>query len=82
MKLKMKLLKKTMYDKFVTKVNNIDTRGFALKTRYYIDKLYLEKKISDADKNIPDTSGLIMLKFLKQKVKYRVLVFQLLLLLH
>ena len=49
----MKLLKnQCMYDKLVTKVNNIDTSGFALKTKYDTDKLNLEKKI-------PDTSGLV-----------------------
>ena len=50
--------KKTVYDKLAAKVNNIDTRGFALKTKYDTDKSDLEKKINDADKKIPDTSGL------------------------
>ena len=45
-----------MYDKLVTKVNNIDTRGFVLKAKYDTDKSDLEKKISDPDKKIPDTS--------------------------
>ena len=48
-----------MDDKLVTKVNNIDTNGFALKTKYYTDKSDLERKISEADKKIPDTSGLV-----------------------
>ena len=39
-----------MYDKLVTKVNYIDTSGFALKTKYNTDKSDLEKKISDASK--------------------------------
>ena len=42
-----------MYDKLVAKVNNIDTSGFILKTKYDTD---LEKKINNADKKIPDTS--------------------------
>ena len=29
---------KTVYDKLVTKVNNIDTSGFILKTQYDTDK--------------------------------------------
>ena len=33
-----------MYDKLLTKVNKIDTSGFALKTKYDIDKPELEKK--------------------------------------
>ena len=50
----MMLLKKTEYNKLVSKVNNIDTIGFVLKTTYDTDKSDLEKKISDADKKIPD----------------------------
>ena len=48
-----------MYDKLVAKVNNIDTSGFVLKTKYNIDKSDLEKKISDVEQKIPDTSGLV-----------------------
>ena len=32
------VVKKTAYDKLVTKVNNIDTSDFALKTKYQTDK--------------------------------------------
>ena len=39
------------------KVNNIDTSGFVLKTKYDTDKSNLEKKIIDAVKNTPDTRG-------------------------
>ena len=46
------LFKRTVYDKLVAKVNNIDTSEFDLKTKYDIDKSELEKKI-------PDTSGLV-----------------------
>ena len=57
------VVKKNVYDKSVTKVNNNDTGGFALKTKYDADKSELEKKI-------PDTSGLVkkqitMIKLLK-----------------
>ena len=51
-------VKKTEYDKLVTKVDKIDTARFALKNTYDTDKSDLEKKISDADKKIPDTSKL------------------------
>ena len=34
----MMLLKKTVYDKLVAKVNTIDTSGFVLKTKYDADK--------------------------------------------
>ena len=37
--------KKTMYDKLVAKVNNIDTSDFVLKTKYQTDKTELENTI-------------------------------------
>ena len=40
----MMLLKKDVYNKLVTKVNNIDTRGFVLKTKYDTDKSELKIK--------------------------------------
>ena len=46
------VVKKTVYDKLVAKVNSIDTSGFVLKTNYDTDKNELENKI-------PDTSGLV-----------------------
>ena len=46
------VVKKTVYDKLVAKVNNNDTSGFVLKTEYDRDKLEMENKI-------PDTSGLV-----------------------
>ena len=48
----------TEYDKLVTKVDNSDTTGFVLKTTYDTDKSDLERKISDAEKKIPNTSDL------------------------
>ena len=41
------VVKKTVYDKLVAKVNNIDTSDFVLKTNYQTDKTELEKKISN-----------------------------------
>ena len=38
------VVKKSVYDNFMAKVNNIDTSGFALKTKYDTDKLELEKQ--------------------------------------
>ena len=58
------VVKKTDYDKWVGKVDNIDTSRFVLNTKYDTDKSELENKI-------PDTSGLVektmvlMLKSLK-----------------
>ena len=52
-------VKKTEYNKLVTKVDEFDTTGFVLKTKYDTDKSDLEKKISDAEKKIPDASCLV-----------------------
>ena len=49
---KNEVVKKPVYDKLVTKVNNVDTSGFLLKTKFDVDKTELENKI-------PDTSNLI-----------------------
>ena len=46
------VVKKVVYNQLVAKVNNIDTGGFVLKTKYDTDKSELKKKI-------PDTSGLV-----------------------
>ena len=46
------VVKKTVYNKLVAKVNSINTSAIVLKTKYDTDKTELEKKI-------PDTSGLV-----------------------
>ena len=46
------VVKKTVYDKLVAKVNSIDTSGFVLKTKYDTDK-------SEIGNKIPNTSGLL-----------------------
>ena len=51
------------YNKLVTKVDNIDTTGFVLKTKYDTDKSDLEKKISDMDKK-----SLIQVHLLKKQI--------------
>ena len=64
------VVKKTVYDKLVAKVNNIDTSGFRLKTKYNTGKTELENKISnvtnfakktnltEVENKIPDISNL------------------------
>ena len=49
------VVKKADYNKLVTKVDNIDTSGFVLKTKYDTDKSELENKILD-------TTGLVKKK--------------------
>ena len=53
------VVKKTIYDKLVAKVKAIDTSEFVLKNKYDTYKSDLEKKISDADKKIPDLVDLL-----------------------
>ena len=64
------VVKKTVYDKLVAKVNNIDTCDFVSKTSYNADKTELEKKIhnvtdfvkkvklTELENRIPDISNL------------------------
>ena len=68
------VVKKDVYNKLVTKVDNIDTSGFVLKTKYDTDKSELENKIrntsglvkktdyntkiTEIEGKIPDVSGL------------------------
>ena len=53
------VVKKTEYNKLATKVDNINSTRFVLKTKYNTDKSDLEKKIRNVDKKIPDTSALV-----------------------
>ena len=58
------VIKKTVYDKFVAKVNNIDTSGLVKKTDY-------NTKIIEIEGQIPDISGLAkkaVLKTVKNKI--------------
>ena len=41
------VVKKTVYDKLVAKVDNFDNSDFMLKTNYNADKTKLEKKVPD-----------------------------------
>ena len=50
------VVKKTVYDKLVAKVNNIDTSAFALKTIYAADKTEIENRISDANGLVKKTN--------------------------
>ena len=70
--IKNKVVKKSVYDKLVAKVSNIDNSRFAWKIKYDADKAELEKKI-------PDTSKLIKKSDYNAKIgelenKYQVLV--------
>ena len=53
------VVKKTEYNKLVTKVDNIDTTNFVKKTKYEKDGSGFKDKISKIDKKIPDVSGLV-----------------------
>ena len=66
------VVKKADYNKLLTNVDNIDTSGFVLKTKYETDK-------SELENNIPDTSDLVKMtdyntKITEIKVKFLILV--------
>ena len=64
------VVKKTLYDKLVTKVNSIDASDFVLKTKYNTDKTELENeipnvtdfakkaKLTESENKIPDINNL------------------------
>ena len=58
------VVKKTVYDKLVAKVDNIDTSDFVLKTKYNIDKTELKKKIP----NVTDFVKKVKLTELENKI--------------
>ena len=62
------VVKKDVYNKLVFKVDDIDTSGFVLKTKYDTDKSEIENKI-------PENSGLIILKS-KTKTDYNTKITQ------
>ena len=66
------VVKETVYDILVAKVNSIDTSTFVLKSKYDTDKIGIENKI-------PDTSDLVKKTDYNAKIteiegKYKVLV--------
>ena len=70
--LKNDVVKKTAYNKLVAEVNSIDTSGSVLKTKYETDKSETENKLL-----IPVIllkRQATMLKLLKYKVKYLMLI--------
>ena len=85
------VVKKDVYDKLVTKVDNTDTSGFALNTKYDTDKSELEnnvpdvtdfvkkkKKLTELENKIPDISNLTKKTALNTvENKYLMLIIQL-----
>ena len=53
------VIKKTEYDKLVSKVNGIDTTNFISKPKYEKNRSDFEDKINKVDKKIPVVSGLV-----------------------
>ena len=53
------VVRKTVYNKLVTNLNNINTTGFVLKTKYDTDKSDLKTKLVMKNKKTPNTSGLV-----------------------
>ena len=53
------VVKETVYDKLVAKVNPIHTDRFLLKGKYDTDKSDLETKINEVDKKMPNATGIV-----------------------
>ena len=66
--LKHDVVKKTEYDKLVTKVNSIDTTNFVSKTKYEKDGSDFEDKISKVDKKTPSVSDWVKKQILILKL--------------
>ena len=62
------VVKKTEYNKSVTKVDNIDTTNFVLKTKDEKDGSDFEDKLSKIDKKIPDVSDMVKETDLNAKI--------------
>ena len=84
------VVKKTVYDKLVARINSIDTSGFLLKTKYDTDKSEIENKITNTsdvvkktdynvkiteiDRKIPHVSSLATKSTLKLQLKIKYLI--------
>ena len=62
------VVKKTEYNKLVTKVDNIDTKNFVKKTKYEKDGTDFEDKTNKIDKKIPDVTSLVKKQILILKL--------------
>ena len=62
------VVKKTEYNKLVTKVDSIDTTNFVKKTKYEKDGSDFEDKINEIDKKIPDINSLVKKQILIPKL--------------
>ena len=88
------VVKKDVYDKLVAKVDNIDTSGFVLKTKFdtgkselenkmpntsgFVEKTDYNAKITDIEGNIPNVSNLVT-KTALNSVENKILVLVILL---
>ena len=53
------VVKKTEYDKLVSKINNNNATGFVSRTKYETNGSNFEDKINKVDKKMPDVSDLV-----------------------
>ena len=65
------MVKKTVYDKLVEKVNKSNTSGFVLKTKYDADKSEIEKKVLILVNLLK--KQITIMKLLKLKIKYLII---------
>ena len=62
------VVKKTEYNKLVTKVDNIDTTNFVKKNKYEKEGSDFEDKINKIDKKLPDVTSLVKTQILMPKL--------------
>ena len=62
------VVKKTVYNTLVAKVDNIDTSEFVLKTKYKTDKTELENKIADTNGFLQKTNYNTKITELENKI--------------
>ena len=65
----MVLLKKTVYDKLVAKVDSIDTSEFFLENKYDADKSKIENKIPDTSRLVKKTDYYAKINEIEGKIQ-------------
>ena len=68
------VVKKTVYNKLVAKVDNINTNDFVLKTKYDTDKTELENKIPDINDLVTKAQMLLKIKYQELQILLQKLI--------
>ena len=68
------VFKKTVYNKLVANVDNINTNDFVLKTKYDTDKTELENKIPDINDLVTKAQMLLEIKYQELQILLQKLI--------